>query len=128
MRSIQAILLFLMVPSAPAHAAAAKATFYACTEQAVFKRAFERPSKQAGEDSKADKEKRDVYFKTKMASGECIQLARSEQLSVDQRQGNLWCVRPSGELNCYWTADSAIDLNPSADSSSSAQSRGSRRH
>jgi hypothetical protein len=98
----------------PAHAAAAKATFFACKEQTVFKKPFQHPAGQASKDVKEDKAKTEAYFKAKIASGECIQLARGEQVSIDQRDGELSCVRQTGGLNCYWTADNVIELYPSA--------------
>jgi hypothetical protein len=98
----------------PAYAAAAKSTFYACKEQAVFKKAFEVPAGKEAKDDKANRARLEAYFKDKIASGACLQLARGQQVSVDQRDKNLWCVRLSGGLDCYWTVDQAIDLNPSA--------------
>ncbi len=50
MRLNGAILLLLPVPYTPAHAAAAKATFYACREPATFEHAFEPFAKQVGEE------------------------------------------------------------------------------
>jgi len=108
----------LILAQSPAHAAAAKASFFACKDEAVFKKAFQRPAGQATRDAKEDKNKVDAYFKAKMATGECLQLARGEQLSVDQRDNDMWCVRPSGGLDCYWTLDKAIDLDPSTSPSS----------
>jgi len=117
----------LALAQSPAYSAAAKATFFACKTRPVFKKAFERPAGKADQDTKDDKDKREAYFKAKVASGDCTQLARGEEVSVDQRDGDLWCVRPSGDLDCYWTADKAIDLNPSA-SPAGAQPHGSRHH
>jgi hypothetical protein len=140
---------FFFLAQSPAHAAAAKATYFACKEQAVFKKAFEHPAGKPGKvaaakdpaandphgkdladkDAKENKDKRDAYFKAKVATGECTQLARGEDLSVDERAGDLWCVRPSGGLDCYWTLDQAIDLNPSMSASTgAAQTRGSKHH
>jgi hypothetical protein len=131
--------IFLLLAQSPAHAAAAKTSFYACKQQAIFKKAFEHPAvktskdpagkDQTGKESKDDKDKRDAYFKAKVATGECTQLARGEDVSVDERAGNLWCVRPSGGLDCFWTLDQAIDLNPSMSASTgAAQQRGSKHH
>jgi hypothetical protein len=138
---------FFLLAQSPAHAAAAKATFFACKEQAVFKKAFEHPAGKPGKnlakdpaakdllgkdladkEAKENRDKRDAYFKAKVVTGECTQLARGEDLSVDERAGNLWCVRPSGGLDCYWTLDQAIDLNPSMSASTGAAQTRSSKH
>jgi hypothetical protein len=104
---------FLVLSQSPARAAAVKATFYACKDQAIFKKAFQRPAGKASLDAKDAKADSDAYFKSRISTGECLQLARGQDVSIDQRNGELWCVRPSGGLECYWTADKAIDLFPS---------------
>jgi hypothetical protein len=38
---------------------------------------------------------------------------RDQKVLVDQRDGPLWCVRPAGALDCFWTLAGAIDLYPS---------------
>jgi hypothetical protein len=121
--------VFLVLPQSPARAAAVKATFYACRDQALFKKAFERPAGKASVDQKTAKADSDAYFKPKIATGECLQLARGEEVSVDQHNGELSCVRPTGGLECYWTADKAIDLFPSSTTSSgSSTSHRGRTH
>jgi hypothetical protein len=119
-RRMAFILPALFLGPSSAHAAAAKATAYACKDAAVFKKAFEQPASKANNDPRAAKDTKeirknsDAYFKAKVATGECLQLARGQALSVDERNGNLWCVRLSGDLECYWTAEQLIDLYPSA--------------
>jgi hypothetical protein len=111
-----------------AHAAAVKATFFACKDQAIFKKAFQRPAGKTSLDAKDAKADSDAYFKSRISTGECLQLARGEEVSIDQRNGELWCVRPSGGLECYWTADKAIDLFPSTASTAAGQSPRGRNH
>jgi hypothetical protein len=124
-----ALPVFLVLPQSRARAAAVKATFYACKDQAIFKKAFQRPAGKASPDAKDAKADSDAYFKSRVSAGECLQLARGEEVSIDQRNGELWCVRPSGGLECYWTADKAIDLFPSTTTSTAAgQSHHGRNH
>jgi len=123
--------LLVLGPS-PAHAAAAKATAFACKEAAVFKKAFEQPAGKTNKDPKAAsdtkeiKKNTDAYFKAKVATGECLQIARGQPVSVDERNGNLWCVRLTGGLDCFWTAEQLIDLYPSG--STSEQPRRTKNH
>ncbi|MBY6243452.1 hypothetical protein [Methylosinus sp. Sm6] len=89
-----------------AQAAVARGAVLACRDPADIKRAFKPINdKTAKEDA--------AYFKARLSAGECVQLVRDQQLLVDQRDGPLWCVRPSGGLDCYWTHEKAIDLYPS---------------
>jgi hypothetical protein len=98
-----------------ADAAALKGAVAACKDQADIKKALVRAS---------DKETKATaaYIKSKTASGDCLQLTRGAQVDVDQRDGVLWCVRPAGALDCYWTLDKAVDLYP-ANSATSGQSQ-----
>ena len=34
-------------------------------------------------------------------------------VTVDTKDAKLFCVRPTGGLDCYWTADADINQNPS---------------
>ena len=43
-------------------------------------------------------------------SNACSKFAAGQKVTVDERDGQLWCVRPSGELECYWTIDKAINV------------------
>lgn len=88
-----------------AHAAAVRAPILACKEQADIKRAL-RPT------SDKDRKENAIYLQGKLGSGECLQLVRDQKVLVDQRDGALWCVRPSGALDCVWTYEKAIDLYP----------------
>jgi hypothetical protein len=97
----------------PATAAAFKTTAAACRDKAVFKQAFQSPTDKEGKKAAA-------YFQTKLGTGECSQFARGQQVTVDERDGGLWCVRPSGGLDCYWTIEKAVDLNPPAPSTTGA--------
>ncbi|PWB83141.1 MAG: hypothetical protein C3F11_08180 [Methylocystaceae bacterium] len=97
------IALFLCVPAAKA--AAVRGPVLACRDQADIKRALRPTSDKDAKDNAA-------YLKGRVGAGECVQLLRDQKVLVDQRDGQLWCVRPSGALDCYWTYEKAIDLYP----------------
>ena len=40
----------------------------------------------------------------------CIKFAQGQKVNVDERDGQLWCIRPNGELECYWTLDKAVNV------------------
>lgn len=100
---IASVDLVLLAP--PAKAAAVRGPVLACREQADIKRALRPSSDKNGKDAAA-------YFEGKLRTGECLQLVRDQTVLVEQRDGVLWCVRPSGGLDCYWTYEKAIDLYP----------------
>lgn len=91
--------------SPTAQAAVARGAVLACRDPADIKRAFKPINDKTAKDDAA-------YFKGRLSAGDCIQLVRDQKVLVDQRDGPLWCVRPSGGLDCYWTLDRAIELYP----------------
>jgi hypothetical protein len=36
-------------------------------------------------------------------SGECLTLKKGEQVDIERRDDKIFCVRPAGEDQCYWT-------------------------
>ncbi|MGA8170209.1 MAG: hypothetical protein WB816_05170 [Methylocystis sp.] len=88
-----------------AEAAAFKAAYAACSDKALFKKALTIPGDKDGR-------KAGEYLKGRVAANECLQFNRGQQVTVDERDGNLWCVRRAGDLDCYWTIDKVVDLNP----------------
>jgi hypothetical protein len=110
MRAIACLTTFilpslLLLDQSPAKAAAANATFFACKNEAIFKKAFEAPAGKAVKDDKEVRRNADAYFKGKVAAGDCLQLARGQTVTVDERHGDMWCVRLAGGLDCYWTTE-----------------------
>jgi hypothetical protein len=47
-------------------------------------------------------------------TGACAPLNRGVTVSVDQKKGDLLCVRLYGGLDCFWTPSTAINQNPVA--------------
>lgn len=105
MRTLLAAFLISLCFAPSAMAAAARGAVLACRDQADIKRAFKSMNEKTAKED-------DAYFKGRLSAGECVQLVRDQKVLVDQRDGPLWCVRPSGALDCYWTLDRAIDLYP----------------
>lgn len=97
-----------------AQAAVARGAVLACRDQADLKRAFKPIDAKTAKDDSA-------FFKAKLSAGECVQLVRDQKVLVDQRDGPLWCVRPSGGLDCYWTLERAIELYPAPPSAPGEQ-------
>jgi hypothetical protein len=94
-----------MLAPAPLRAAAFKGAYAACQDKGLLKKAFESPEDREGKKAAA-------FLRTRIASGECLQFARGQQVSVDERDGAFWCVRRTGDLDCYWTLEKVVDLNP----------------
>jgi len=86
-------------------AAAMKASTFGCKAPADAQKALDLQSKKdAGALAK--------FTQPKLASGACITLGRGLSVTSDMKKPPLTCVRLSGDLDCYWTADALVDLNP----------------
>jgi hypothetical protein len=48
----------------------------------------------------------------KIRSGECAPFHRGVSVSIDEKKGDLVCVRPYGGLDCFWTPTTMIDDHP----------------
>jgi hypothetical protein len=121
-RRVAAAAGFLMFAPSAAGAAAFKAAYAACQDKAVFKKAFATPGDKEGK-------KAGEFLKGRIDAHECLLFNRGQEVSVDERDSNLWCVRRTGDLDCYWTIDKVVDLNPpltSAGGGASGQSGGKR--
>ena len=105
---------FLIFAPSPADAAAFKAAYAACQDKAVFKKAVTFPGDKDGK-------KAGEFLKGRIDAHECLLFTRGQQVSVDERDGDLWCVRRAGDLDCYWTIDKAVDLNPPLTSGGGAE-------
>ncbi len=105
----------MIFASSAADAAAFKAAYAACQDKAVFKKALTVPGDKEGK-------KAGEFLKGRIDAHECLLFNRGQQVSVDERDGNLWCVRRTGDLDCYWTIDKVVDLNPPITSTGGAGS------
>ena len=95
----------LVLNGEAAFGAALKVAAPACADEATLRKGYQI----SGD---ADGAKAAAYFKGRIDAGECQQLARGQEVTVDERHEPLWCVRPSGGLDCFWTLAKAVDLNP----------------
>ena len=53
-----------------------------------------------------------AFTTPKLASGACLAFGRGVAIDPESKKPPLTCVRLSGGLECYWLADSLIDLHP----------------
>jgi hypothetical protein len=73
-------------------------------------------------------------FKTqKILAGDCFLLSKGMPITIDKKDGQFLCVRPVGELDCFWAASVAINQNPTepekgSSSGSPGGGRGAGRH
>jgi hypothetical protein len=73
-------------------------------------------------------------FKTaKIKGGDCSFLSKGMPITIDKKDGQYLCVRPVGELDCFWAASVAINQNPTepekdSSSRSPGAGRGGGRH
>jgi hypothetical protein len=61
---------------------------------------------------KNDKAGLDKFSAPKLAKGDCFSLSKGMTVMIDTKDAKLFCVRPTGGLDCYWTADADINQNP----------------
>jgi hypothetical protein len=58
----------------------------------------------------------DAFSSPRLSSRDCLSLLKGMTVDVDKKDGRLFCVRPTGGLDCYWTVDVAINQKPAAES------------
>ena len=63
--------------------------------------------------AKNDKAGLDKFSAPKLAKGDCLSLSKGMAVTIDTKDAKLFCVRPTGGLDCYWTADADINQNAS---------------
>jgi hypothetical protein len=69
----------------------------------------------------------------KIKAGDCSFLSKGMAITIDKKDGQYLCVRPSGGLDCFWAPAIAINQNPTEPektpaSRSRSQGRGWGRH
>jgi hypothetical protein len=99
-----AILMFLL-PSMTEAASVIK-PIVACKDAADSKRVLDFLFKN-------DKAGLDKFSAPKLAKGDCFSLSKGMAVTIDTKDAKLFCVRPAGGLDCYWTADADINQNAS---------------
>lgn len=99
-----AILMFLL-PSMTEAASVIK-PIVACRDAADSKKVLDFLFKN-------DKAGLDKFSAPKLAKGDCFSLSKGMAVTIDTKDAKLFCVRPAGGLDCYWTADADINQNAS---------------
>ncbi len=110
-------ILALALPTL-AQAASVATPITACKAQADSKKLFELISKN-------DAAALDKFKTSKTATGDCSALLKGMAVTIDKKDGQFFCVRPTGGLDCVWTAAVTINENPSqADSAQTPRAGG----
>ncbi|MFY9657241.1 MAG: hypothetical protein WAK01_11755 [Methylocystis sp.] len=109
--------LLSLLPASPSQGAAFRGAYPGCADKGVLRQAFKDSKDTSGAKAAA-------LLKSKVDAGLCIQFSKGQQVSIDERDGSLWCVRRTGDLDCYWTLDKAVDPSPPITSSGGAQDGG----
>jgi hypothetical protein len=77
---------------------------------------------------KNDKVGLDKFSTPKLAKGDCLSLSKGMAVTIDTKDAKLFCVRPTGGLDCYWRADADINQNASEPEARPATHSGGHRH
>lgn len=118
MNNIRFLALLALFAPTLAQAASVSAPITACKAQADSKKLFELISKN-------DAAGLDKFKTSKTATGDCSFLSKGMAVSIDKKDGQFLCVRPTGGLDCVWTAAVTINENPSqSETSQSSRSAG----
>jgi uncharacterized membrane protein YgcG len=96
-------ILALLLPSM-AQAASVIKPIVACREEADSKKVLEFLGKN-------DKAGLDKFSAPKLSKGDCLTLSKGMAVTIDTKDAKLFCVRPTGGLDCYWTVDADINQN-----------------
>ncbi len=112
--------LALLLPSM-AEAASVIKPIVACKDEADSRKVLEFLGKN-------DKAGLDKFSVPKLTKGDCLSLSKGMAVTIDTKDGKLFCVRPWGGLDCYWTADADIDQNASEPETRPATHSGGHRH
>jgi uncharacterized membrane protein YgcG len=97
--------LALLLPSV-ADAASVIKPIIACKDEADSRKVLDFLGKN-------DKTGPDKFGAPKLARGDCLSLAKGMAVTIDTKDAKLFCVRPTGGLDCYWTVDADINQNAS---------------
>ena len=97
-------ILALLLPTL-AQAASVATPVVACKAEADSKKVFEFISKN-------DTAGLDKFKTSKITTGVCSSLSKGMAVTIDKKDGQFLCVRPTGGLDCVWAASVTIDENP----------------
>ena len=112
--------LALLLPSM-AEAASVIKPIVACKDEADSRKVLDFLGKK-------DTAALDKFSAPKLAKGDCLSLSKGMAVTIDTKDAKLFCVRPTGGLDCYWTADADINQNASEPEARPATHSGGHRH
>jgi hypothetical protein len=112
--------LALLLPSMAGAASVIK-PIVACKDEADSRKVLDFLGKN-------DKAGQDKFSVPKLAKGDCLTLSKGMAVTIDTKDAKLFCVRPTGGLDCYWTADADINQNAAEPQARSATHSGGHRH
>ena len=105
MKRVVVTVLVIVCGPMSVDAAVLKMTTFGCKAEADATKAI-------GFQVRKDSAGLDKFTAPKVAAGECVAFGRGVSINAETKKPPLVCVRLSGDLNCYWVADSLVDLNP----------------
>jgi hypothetical protein len=112
--------LAILLPSMAGAASVIK-PIVACKDKADSKKVLDFLGKN-------DKAGLDKFTAPKLAKGDCLSLSKGMAVTIETKDAKLFCVRPTGGLDCYWMADSGINQNASEPGAQPATHSGRHRH
>jgi hypothetical protein len=105
MNKLRSVAILALSSPAMAQAASVANSIVGCKAEADTQKVVEFMAK----NDSAGLEK----FKTpKIKKGDCSFLSKGMPITIDKKNGQFLCVRPVGELDCFWAASVAINQNP----------------
>jgi hypothetical protein len=105
MNEYQIIAILALSLPATAQAASVVKPVVACKAEPDAKKILEFIAKN-------DNSGLEKFRTSKVATGDCSSLSKGMAVTIDKRDGQFVCVRPTGGLDCFWVSDVAINQNP----------------
>ena len=105
MKTMVVTALAIVCGAVRSDAAVLKMTTFGCKAEADATKAI-------GFQVRKDSAGLDKFTAPKVAAGDCVAFGRGVSINPETKRPPLVCVRLSGDLDCYWVAESLVDLNP----------------
>jgi hypothetical protein len=106
MNKFRAIAILALLSPSMTEAASVIKPIVACKDVSDSKKVLEFLGKN-------DKAGLDTFSAPKLMKGDCFSLSKGMAVTIDTKDAKLFCVRPTGGLDCYWTVDADINQNAS---------------
>ena len=105
MNNFQRLVIFALAWPSMADAASVIKPIVACKDETDSRKVLDFLGKN-------DKAGLDKFSTPKLARGDCFSLTKGMSVTIDTKDAKLFCVRPTGGLDCYWTLAKAVDVTP----------------